>query len=229
MISENIKNNINSFLGVTATHLRSTDIPLLRTENNQFSIYMTNHIFNDEVTEIPIYNSLSLREIIPLFTSSTSINERKTFGPLLKELSLIKRIGELNRVKDKDGNLYYGMRGLILNSNLEPLVLSTIRSFRESSATKELILRISPKVFNNDNVICKGIQKYLVKYCSTVSRYFSIVNGFTTMTVIINNDINKFIRHAKAPTNINVNEEIQQLLIDNIDKLCLQRNILEIG
>ena len=221
MISENIKNNINSFLGVTSTHLCSTDIPLLRTENNQFSIYMTNYIFNGEVTESPIYSFLSLREIIPLFTSSTNINERKTFGPLLKELSLIKRIGELNRVKDKDGNLYYGMRGLILNSNLEPLVLSTIRPPRESSATKELILRVSPKVFNSDNVVCKGIQKYLIEYCSTVSRYFSIVNDFTTMTVIINNDIDKFIRHAKAPTNINVNEEIQQLLVDNIDKLCL--------
>ena len=221
MISENIKNNINNFLYITSATPRSTDIPLLGTENNQFSLYITNHMFNDEVTESPIYNSLSLREIIPLFTSSTSINERKTFGPLLKELSLITRIGELNRVRDKDGNLYYGMRGLILNSNLEPLVLSTIKSHRESSATEELILRVSPKVFNSDNVVCKGIQKYLIEYCSTVSRYFSIVNGFTTMTVIINNDIDKFIRHAKAPTNINVNEEIQQLLIDNIDKLCL--------
>ena len=221
MISENIKNNINNFLYITSATPCPTDIPLLGTENNQFSLYITNHIFNGEVTESPIYNSLSLREIIPLFTSSTSINERKTFGPLLKELSLITRIGELNRVRDKDGNLYYGMRGLILNSNLEPLVLSTIRSHRELSATKEIILRVSPKVFNSDNVVCKGIQKYLIEYCSTVSRYFSIVNGFTTMTVIINNDIDKFIRHAKAPTNINVNEEIQQLLIDNIDKLCL--------
>ena len=221
MISENIKNNINNFLYITSVPSCSTDIPLLGTENNQFSLYITNHIFNGEVTESPIYNSLSLREIIPLFTSSTSINERKTFGPLLKELSLITRIGELNRVRDKDGNLYYGMRGLILNGNLEPLVLSTIRSHRELLATKEIILRVSPKVFNSDNVVCKGIQKYLIEYCSTVSRYFSIVNDFTTMTVIINNDIDKFIRHAKAPTNINVNEEIQQLLIDNIDKLCL--------
>ena len=221
MISENIKNNINNFLYITSVPPRSTDIPLLGTENNQFSLYITNHIFNGEVTESPIYNSLSLREIIPLFTSSASISERKSFGPLLKELSLITRIGELNRVRDKDGNLYYGMRGLILNSNLEPLVLSTIRLPRESSAIKELILRVSPKVFNSDNVVCKGIQKYLIEYCSTVSRYFSIVNGFTTMTVIINNDIDKFIRHAKAPTNINVNEEIQQLLVDNIDKLCL--------
>ena len=221
MISENIKNNINNFLYITSVPSCSTDIPLLGTENNQFSLYITNHIFNGEVTESPIYNSLSLREIIPLFTSSASINERKTFGPLLKELSLITRIGELNRVRDKDGNLYYGMRGLILNGNLEPLVLSTIKSYRELSATEEIILRVSPKVFNSDNVVCKGIQKYLIEYCSTVSRYFSIVNDFTTMTVIINNDIDKFIRHAKAPTNINVNEEIQQLLIDNIDKLCL--------
>lgn len=220
MISENIKNNINSFLGIMSASIRSTNIPLLRTENNQFSIYMTNYIFNSEIIESPIYNSLSLREIIPLFTS-TNISERKTFGPLLKELSLITRIGELNKVKDKDNNFYYGMRGLILNSNLEPLVLATIRLHRESSATKEFILRVSPKVFNSDNVICKGIQKYLIEYCSTVSRYFSIVNSFTTMTVIINNDIDKFIRHVKAPTNINVNEEIQQLLVDNIDKLCL--------
>lgn len=216
MISENIKNNINSFLGVTSASLCSTGIPLLGTENNQFSLYMTNHIFNGEVTEIPIYNSLSSRGIIPLFTfSSTSINERKTFGPLLKELSFTRGAGALNRVRDKDGNLYYGMRGLILNSNLEPLVLCTIRPPRTSSATTELILRVSPKVFNSDNVVCKGIQKYLIEYCSTVSRYF------TTMTVIINNDIDKFIRHVKAPTNINVNEEIQQLLVDNIDKLCL--------
>lgn len=220
MISENVKNNINRFLCITSATPRSTDIPLLGTENNQFSIYMTNYIFNSEIIESPIYNSLSLREIIPLFTS-TSINERKTFGPLLKELSLITRIGELNRVRDKDGNLYYGMRGLILNSNLEPLVLATIRTHRESSAIKELILRVSPKVFNSDNVVCKGIQKYLIEYCSTVSRYFSIINSFTTMTVIINNDIDKFIRHVKTPTNINVNEEIQQLLVDNIDKLCL--------
>ena len=221
MISENIKNNINNFLYITSVPPRSTDIPLLGTENNQFSLYITNHIFNDEVIESPIYNSLSLREIIPLFTSSSSINERKTFGPLLKELSLITRIGELNRVRDKDGNLYYGIRGLILNSNLEPLVLSTIRFHRELSTTKEIILRVSPKVFNSDNVVCKGIQKYLIEYCSTISRYFSIVNDFTTMTVIINNDIDKFIRHVKAPTSINVNEEIQQLLVDNIDKLCL--------
>lgn len=221
MISENIKNNINSFLGVTSASLCSTGIPLLGTENNQFSLYMTNHIFNGEVTEIPIYNSLSSRGIIPLFTfSSTSINERKTFGPLLKELSFTRGAGALNRVRDKNGNLYYGMRGLILNSNLEPLVLCTIRPPRTSSATTELILRVSPKVFNSDNVVCKGIQKYLIEYCSTVSRYFSIVSGFTT-TVIINNDIDKFIRHVKAPTNINVNEEIQQLLVDNIDKLCL--------
>ena len=159
---------------------------------------------------------------IAIFTfSSTSINERKTFGPLLKELSFTRGAGALNRVRDKDGNLYYGMRGLILNSNLEPLVLCTIRPPRTSSATTELILRVSPKVFNSDNVVCKGIQKYLIEYCSTVSRYFSIVSGFTTMTVIINNDIDKFIRHVKAPTNINVNEEIQQLLVDNIDKLCL--------
>ena len=221
MISENIKNNINSFLGVTSASLCSTGIPLLGTENNQFSLYMSNHIFNSEITEIPIYNSLSLRGVIPLFTSSTSINERKTFGPLLKELSFTRGAGALNRVRDKDGNLYYGMRGLILNSNLEPLVLSTTRPPRKSSATTELILRVSPKVFNSDNVVCKGIQKYLIEYCSTVSRYFSIVSGFTTMTVIINNDIDKFIRHVKAPTNINVNEEIQQLLVDNIDKLCL--------
>lgn len=222
MISENIKNNINNFLGVTSASLCSTGIPLLGTENNQFSIYMTNHIFNGKITEIPIYNSLSSRGIIPLFTfSSTSINERKTFGSLLKELSFTRGAGALNRVRDKDGNLYYGMRGLILNSNLEPLVLCTIRPPRISSATTELILRVSPKVFNSDNVVCKGIQKYLIEYCSTVSRYFSIVSGFTTMTVIINNDIDKFIRHVKAPTNINVNEEIQQLLVDNIDKLCL--------
>ena len=48
MISENIKNNINSFLGVTSASPRSTDIPLLGIENNQFSMYIINHIFNDE-------------------------------------------------------------------------------------------------------------------------------------------------------------------------------------
>ena len=190
MINENVKNYINSFLSTTSASFRSTNIPLLGTENNQFSMYMTNYIFNGEITETPVYNSVSLRGVIPLFTSSsTSINERKTFGPLLKELSLIRGAGELNKVGDNDGNLYYGMGGVIFNSNFEPFVLLTARPPRNSSATTELILRVSPKVFNSDNVVCKGIQKYLIKYCSTVSRYFSIISSFSTMTVIINNDI----------------------------------------
>ena len=76
MISENIKNNINSFLGVTSTSLRSTDIPLLGTENNQFSIYMTNYIFNRKDKERNIYKSLSFRKIISFFTSFTIKNFR---------------------------------------------------------------------------------------------------------------------------------------------------------
>ena len=66
----------------------------------------------------------------------------------------------------------------------------------------------------------KGIQKYLIEFCSS-NQFIGYLREQVQPNILINNDIDKFIRHTKAPTNINVNEEIQQLLVDNIDKLCL--------
>ena len=80
MISENIKNNINSFLGVTSTHLRSTDIPLLRTENNQFSIYMTNYIFNGWSSNISATSGSTVGNSAP-------ITQHTTFYATWKQLS----------------------------------------------------------------------------------------------------------------------------------------------
>ena len=140
---------------------------------------------------------------------------------MIKDLSMYRGVGELNQTKDKDGNIYYGCKGLILDNNLNPLVLTTITYKGEGEElVKTFTVRISPRVFLINKAMEKGIQKYLIEFCSS-TQFISYLREQVQPNIIINNDIDKFIRHAKAPTNINVNEEIQQLLIDNIDKLCL--------
>lgn len=211
-MNETVRINISRFLSVSGDSSSVTGHNLLDNNIHLFSIFMTEYKENDDIIESPVYSLKSNRKVIPLWAAGTT--ERKTFGTILRDLNAAWNTGGLSKVKDKEGNVYYGMKGLILNSNFEPLVLLTIKHSEGVSTVRERVLRVSPKVFNNVTVVDKGIIKYLMPYCASC-------NNYTAITIIIDNNIDKFIRHPNIPKSINTNEEIQQLLINNVDNLCL--------
>jgi hypothetical protein len=111
------------------------------------------------------------------------------------------------------GATYYGIPGIIFNSNFDPLLMMTYTVVEEEFRLKLMRhnCRISPKVFDNpNNIVEKTIIKKMLPFCAshreigssefTYDPYVipSMLDG-TTIKVIVD-DINKdFIRTVAVP------------------------------
>ena len=218
MISDSVKRSLSNFLSFNINVL-SSNFNLISTTGH-FSRYIT-EIDNDTIKEVPSYNIIVSKKSSYLHTLDYIPITRKTFGTMIKDLSVYRGVGELGTTKDKDGNVYYGCKGLILDNNLNPLVLTTITYKGEGEElVKTFTVRISPKVFLRDSVMEKGIQKYLLEFCSS-NQFISYLREQIQPNIIINNDIDKFIQSPPVPNSINTNKDIQEFLINNKELICL--------
>lgn len=218
MISDNVRRALYSFFSFNINAV-STSFELI-SPITHFSRYIT-EVDNDNIKEVPSYNIMVSNEHSYLFSLDYVPIVRKTFGSMIKDLSVYRGIGELNTTKDKDGNIYYGCRGLILDNNLNPLVLTTVTFKGEG---KELVkiftVRISPRVFLINKTMEKGIQKYLIEYCSG-TQFIGYLREQVQPNIIISNDIEKFLHRPVVPNSIDTNTNIQEFLINNKESICL--------
>ena len=218
MISDNVHRTLYSFFSFNVNAI-STSFDLL-SPIAHFSRYIT-EVDNGNIKEVPSYNIMVGNRNSYLFPLDYAPVVRKTFGTMIKDLSVYRGIGELNTTKDKDGNIYYGCKGLILDNNLNPLVLTTITYKGEGEElVKTFTVRISPRVFLINKTMEKGIQKYLMEFCSS-NQFIGYLREQVQPNIIINNDIDKFIQHPTVPNSINTNNDIQEFLINNKESICL--------
>lgn len=218
MISDNIRRALYSFFSFNVNAI-STSFDLL-SPIAHFSRYIT-EVDNGNIKEVPSYNIIVSNRNSYLFSLDYAPVVRKTFGTMIRDLSVYRGIGELGKTKDKDGNIYYGCKGLILDNNLNPLVLTTITYKGEGKElVKTFTVRISPRVFLINKTIEKGIQKYLIEFCSS-NQFIGYLREQVQPNIIINNDIDKFIQHPTVPNSINTNNDIQEFLINNKESICL--------
>ena len=218
MISDNVHRALCSFFSFNVNAI-STSFDLL-SPIAHFSRYIT-EVDNDNIKEVPSYNIMVSKKSSYLHILDYIPITRKTFGTMIKDLSVYRGVGELNTTKDKDGNVYYGCKGLILDRDFNPLVLTTITYKGEGEElVKIFTIRISPKVFLRDSVMEKGIQKYLLEFCSS-NQFISYLREYVQPNIIINNDIDKFIQRPPIPNSINTNTDIQEFLINNKESICL--------
>lgn len=218
MISDNVRRALYSFFSFNVNAI-STSFDLL-SPIAHFSRYIT-EVDNGNIKEVPSYNIIVSNRNSYLFPLDYAPVVRKTFGTMIKDLSVYRGIGELNTTKDKDGNIYYGCKGLILDNNFNPLVLTTITYKGEGKElVKTFTVRISPRVFLINKTMEKGIQKYLIEFCSS-NQFIGYLREQVQPNIIINNDIDKFIQHPTVPNSINTNNDIQEFLINNKESICL--------
>ena len=218
MISDNVHRALCSFFSFNVNAI-STSFDLL-SPIAHFSRYIT-EVDNDNIKEVPSYNIMVSKKSSYLHILDYIPITRKTFGTMIKDLSVYRGVGELNTTKDKDGNVYYGCKGLILDNNLNPLVLTTITYKGEGEElVKTFTVRISPRVFLINKAMEKGIQKYLIEFCSS-TQFISYLREQVQPNIIINNDIDKFIQRPTVPNSINTNNNIQEFLINNKESICL--------
>ena len=218
MISDNVHRALYSFFSFNVNAI-STSFDLL-SSTAHFSRYIT-EVDNDNIKEVPSYNIMVSKKSSNLFSLDYIPITRKTFGTMIKDLSIYRRVGELGATKDKDGNIYYGCKGLIIDNNLNTLVLTTITYKGEGEElVKTFTVRISPRVFLINKAMEKGIQKYLIEFCSS-NQFISYLREYVQPNIIINNDIDKFIQRPSIPNSINTNTDIQEFLINNKESICL--------
>ena len=218
MISDNVRRALYSFFSFNVNAI-STSFDLL-SPIAHFSRYIT-EVDNGNIKEVPSYNIMVGNRNSYLFPLDYAPVVRKTFGIMIKDLSVYRGIGELNTTKDKEGNIYYGCKGLILDNNFNPLVLTTITYKGEGKElVKTFTVRISPRVFLINKTMEKGIQKYLMEFCSS-NQFIGYLREQVQPNIIINNDIDKFIQHPTVPNSINTNNDIQEFLINNKESICL--------
>ena len=218
MISDNVRRTLYSFFSFNVNAI-STSFDLL-SPIAHFSRYIT-EVDNGNIKEVPSYNIIVSNRNSYLFSLDYIPIIRKTFGTMIKDLSVYRGIGELNTTKDKDGNIYYGCKGLILDNNFNPLVLTTITYKGEGKElVKTFTVRISPRVFLINKTMEKGIQKCLMEFCSS-NQFIGYLRERVQPNIIINNDIDKFIKHPTVPNSINTNNDVQEFLINNKESICL--------
>ena len=218
MISANVNRALNYFITFNVNALTSCFD--LISSTGHFSRYIT-EVDNDNIKEVPSYNIIVGKKSSYLFPLDYIPVVRKTFGTMIRDLSVYRGIGELGKTKDNDGNIYYGCKGLILDNNLNPLVLTTITYKGEGEElVKTFTVRISPRVFLINKTMEKGIQKYLMEFCSN-TQFIGYLREQVQPNIIINNDIDKFIQHPTVPNSINTNNDIQEFLINNKESICL--------
>ena len=218
MISANVNRALNYFITFNVNALPSSFD--LISSTGHFSRYIT-EVDNDNIKEVPSYNIITGKKYSYLFPLNCIPVVRKTFGTMIRDLSVYRGIGELGKTKDKDDNVYYGCKGLILDSDFNPLVLTTIAyKGEEEELIKTFTVRISPRVFLRDSAMEKGIQKYLMEFCSS-TQFIDYLREQVQPNIIINNDIDKFIHHPTVPNSINTNNDIQEFLINNKESICL--------
>ena len=217
MISDSVHRNLSNFLSFNVNVLTSNFN--LISPTGHFSRYIT-EIDNGNIKEVPSYNIIVSNRYSYLFPLDYVPVVRKTFGIMIKDLSIYRGAGELNKIKDKDGNIYYGCKGLILDRDFNPLVLTTITYKGEEELVKTFTVRISPRVFLRDSIMEKGIQKYLLEFCSS-NQFIGYLREWVQPNIIISNDIDKFIQCPPIPNSINTNNNIQEFLINNKELICL--------
>lgn len=123
---------------------------------------------------------------------------------------------------------YIGNRGVIFNNDMDLLMLSTL-----SFVNNDLIdnkfdylgtnIYIHPKVFQENNAVCRFIQKECIKHYASkkVIPDFAMGNRKSlTPTIIIQDVSDRFFIKPTIPSEIEFsNEKLNQLLIDNLEDL----------
>lgn len=190
-------------------------------------------VFAKSVVEDTIMNSASTTKIVmPLYSNSNTYN-RRTAGSIIRSFFMRGNLTErLQKVVTNKNEVYYGMRGIILDEHFNPLIMATISLDRESRMYKKVTIYIHPEVFlNTTGLIHKSIIKKIIPFYISYNEDLSyrgrgvyyIVESSVRPQVIIEDATKKFIQSPNRPSPQScTDDKLNQLLIENIDEILNQ-------
>lgn len=217
-------------------------------KNNLFNKYLVVDLSKDEIyiPEIVRYYieqiiKIEVREnkkiynqvVMPLYENNFR-ETRRTFDAIIKAMFTSSYRNRLQRVTLSDNSVYFGCKGIILDSQFNPLLLATSKLNREikdieiTAEYSNRVLYVSPRVFEepktliNKNIINKIIP-YLSQTQFTLSAtYGSVISSgpYEPYTIIVSECIDDFFTCPIAP--------VLRSDMDNLLNECLINNIEDI-
>lgn len=173
----------------------------------------------------------SRRIVIPLYDNADPV-ERRTFDSLIRTFFMTDFRMRLQKCTTGAGDVYYGGRGIILDSEFNPLLMCTLstKMVRINDTSKMVyhrpICHISPRLFTQtDKIITKGIIKKLIPIYSSTTIKSSTSAIFTrnpvdeTVKIIIDDFDDLFISPVKPTPSTCNNETLNKCLVDNLEEI----------
>lgn len=142
--------------------------------------------------------------------------------------------GRLTRVSASSGEMFYGSSGLLMDSNMNPMMLATVKTSTSLGVInlEELILYISPNIFTEEGFLNKYIRDKVIPYVLSGAPFnCSIIPGINDNIarinyvqvipkIIISDSINRFF--ISTPKNEEDNHlEILLGNVDDITDICI--------
>lgn len=192
-------------------------------------------VFAKTIVEDTIINSpFTTKVVLPLYSNSNTYN-RRTADSIIRSFFIRGNLTErLQKVVTNKNEVYYGMKGIILDEHFNPLIMATMSLDRESRLYKKITIYIHPEVFLNTNgLIHKSIIKKIIPfyisynedlfYRARRSSYRYRVENSVRPQVVIEDAAKKFIQSPSSPSPQScTNDKLNQLLIENIDDVLNQ-------
>lgn len=167
--------------------------------------------------------------VLPLYTNTSSI-ERKTFDGVIKQAFCVDYNARMQKIDTTKGDIYYGGTGLLLDSNLVPLIMCTYAAeidLRQQSYVLTYlrpVCHINPVVFADTNkLVNKGIIKKLIPFYSNkeIPLYSSGLRQISNkrVKVIIDDFKDFFMEPVKPNAATTTNDSLNECLIDNFEDI----------
>lgn len=246
----------SSLAGIFSTLDRTDLYPTIRPDNtvenhNLFKHFFTVDISNEDNIEVPVFgrniiegylrtksmvaaNNAVKKVVIPLFSNCSPIT-RRTSDSIITEF-FFKTIftNRLKKVTTNKGEVYYGNRGIILDSSFNILFLGTLtcKKLDEDSTTlycyTKSFIHISPKVFlNKTGLLEKAILNKIIPYYLTTpigvynrNAGFAVNSGVCKPKILVE-DINLVSSPKPPKIDTYSDDAMNELIMENIDDLLV--------
>lgn len=181
------------------------------------------------------YSYSTEKIILPLYNNSLFPLRRRTFDNILNTIIDTPYSTRIQKIITTKDNIYYGGKGILLDSDFSPLFICTIiaRKVKENNQNYLLYYRpichINPKVFlDSNNLVNKGIIKKLIPFFASEEVFFPedatkvrYALESRKVKVIVDNFDSLFIRPVKPTPSACSNEALNQCLVDNIEDILM--------
>lgn len=154
-------------------------------------------------------------DIIYNITSHSRETTASTTANILKKFFNYSRYSNFTIVRTTKGYEYRGTKGVVLDYDYKPLIIccNVYDIVDERIQYCNSICLISPRVFNNTDLVSKFIVKSLISNITDIA-----IEGIK-ISVQITDFIDDFVNSPKAPVNMDFNESIYQLLKNHVNEI----------